>query len=199
MDESDIGGESASHDEGSKCSESLLGRSARNAVYVRNRSPTAALKDMTPFEAWWGSKPSVKHLRIFGCCVYALLPKRKHRKLDAKTQKCLFLGYTTCSKAYRLWCSALQTVLVHRNVTFDETHLGREGGNEEKRPQSVSEASVEVEEHESEDGVEVEDDDIFADAMDALENAEESSESEDEEEGESENEPEVEPEPEPEI
>ena len=30
-------------------------------VYVRNRSPTKALSQMTPQEAWTGEKPSVDH------------------------------------------------------------------------------------------------------------------------------------------
>lgn len=37
------------------------------AVYLRNRSPTKSVKEMTPFEAWTGEKPKVDHLRIFGC------------------------------------------------------------------------------------------------------------------------------------
>ena len=37
------------------------------AVYLRNRSPTKAVKEMTPFEAWVGEKPNIEHLRIFGC------------------------------------------------------------------------------------------------------------------------------------
>ena len=36
------------------------------AVYLRNRSPTKAVNDMTPYEAWTGEKPRVDHLRVFG-------------------------------------------------------------------------------------------------------------------------------------
>ena len=41
------------------------------AVYLRNRSPTKVLDDMTPFEARMKEKPRVEHLRIFGCDAYA--------------------------------------------------------------------------------------------------------------------------------
>ena len=41
------------------------------AAYLRNRSPTIAVEDMTPFEAWTGVKPDVKHLRVFGYTAYA--------------------------------------------------------------------------------------------------------------------------------
>ena len=45
------------------------------AVYLRNRSPTMAVKGMTPFEAWTGEKPNVEHLRVFGCAAYAHVAK----------------------------------------------------------------------------------------------------------------------------
>ncbi|PNX74679.1 copia-type polyprotein, partial [Trifolium pratense] len=35
------------------------------ATYVMNRSPTFAVQDMTPEEAWSGLKPSIHHFRIF--------------------------------------------------------------------------------------------------------------------------------------
>jgi transposase InsO family protein len=37
------------------------------AAYIRNRAPTRALDGKTPEEAWTGKKPSVAHLREFGC------------------------------------------------------------------------------------------------------------------------------------
>ena len=49
----------------------LWAEAIANAAYVRNRSPPSALQNMTPFEAWCGHKPSVKHLRTFGCIAYA--------------------------------------------------------------------------------------------------------------------------------
>ena len=61
------------------------------AVYLHNRSPTKGLADMTPFEAWTGIKPDVKHLRSFGCTVYAHIPKDERKKLDSKAKKCVFL------------------------------------------------------------------------------------------------------------
>ena len=45
------------------------------AVYLRNRSPTVGVQDVTPYEAWTGGKPRVKHLRVFGCVAYAHIPK----------------------------------------------------------------------------------------------------------------------------
>ena len=98
-----------------------------NAAYARNRSTTSALQNMTPFETWWGHTPSLKHLRTFGCIAYAHIANGKRRMLDSKTDKCNFLGYSACLKAYRISNVARIMTLVRRNVTFNDTALGREG------------------------------------------------------------------------
>jgi hypothetical protein len=40
------------------------------AVYILNRSPTKALNGRTSYEVWHGCKPTVSHLRVFGCLVF---------------------------------------------------------------------------------------------------------------------------------
>ena len=40
-------------------------------VYLLNLSPTKVVMNRTPYEVWHGRKPSVSHLRIFGCVAYA--------------------------------------------------------------------------------------------------------------------------------
>jgi len=37
------------------------------AVYLLNRCPIISLQVVTSEEAWSGHKPSVTHLRVFGC------------------------------------------------------------------------------------------------------------------------------------
>ena len=49
----------------------------KTAVYLRNRSPTRALVDATPYEAWRGEKPDLSHLRTFGCRAFVWLDKTK--------------------------------------------------------------------------------------------------------------------------
>jgi len=44
------------------------GEAIQTANYLRNRAPTRALEqNVTPFEAYSGAKPSVEHLRAWGC------------------------------------------------------------------------------------------------------------------------------------
>ena len=56
-----------------------------------NRSPTLAVQNMTPEEAWSGRKIAVDYFRIFGCIAYAHILDEKRRKLDNKREKCIFL------------------------------------------------------------------------------------------------------------
>ncbi|KAK4404748.1 Retrovirus-related Pol polyprotein from transposon TNT 1-94 [Sesamum angolense] len=73
------------------------------AVYLLNRCPTKAVQNMTPIEAWSGKKPSAKHLRVFGSICYVHIPTEKRHKLEEKTEKGIFLGYSTQSKGYRIY------------------------------------------------------------------------------------------------
>ena len=91
------------------------------AVYLRNRSPTKAVKDKTPYEAWSGDRPNVKHLRVFGCIAYAYVPKDERKKLDSKSRKCILLGYGAEIKGYRLYDVERRKVLHSRDVIFDES------------------------------------------------------------------------------
>ena len=75
-------------------------------------------------------KPDVEHLRVFGCDAYVQVPDGQRSKLDAKSKRCIFLGYChdQGSKAYRLYDPETRRFIASRNVLFDEsnmTHIGR--------------------------------------------------------------------------
>ena len=88
------------------------------AVYLKNRSPTKCLGFKTPFEALFGFKPAVSHLRIFGSKAYAHIPKADRKKLDPKALKCIFVGYGTEFKAYKLFNPVTHKVFASRDVIF---------------------------------------------------------------------------------
>lgn len=90
-----------------------------------------------PFEAWRGTRPSVSHLRVFGCIAYALVNSQFRHKLDEKSEKCIFIGYCTQSKAYRLYNPLSGKILIRRDVVFDENASWDWRGSDEKRPQQV--------------------------------------------------------------
>lgn len=57
---------------------------------------------------------------MFGCLSYAHVPASKCTKLDNKSLKCVLLGVSEESKAYRVYDSLSQKVLISRDVIFNE-------------------------------------------------------------------------------
>lgn len=90
------------------------------SIHILNRSPTLAVKNMTPEEAWSGRKPTVDHFKIFGCIAYAHVPEQKRTKLDNKGEKCIFLGVSDQSKAYKLYNPITKKIVISRDVIFVE-------------------------------------------------------------------------------
>ena len=90
------------------------------ANHVLNRSPTTIVKDMTPEEAWSGNKPSVEHFRVFGCVGYAHVPEVKRTKLDDRSVKCVMIGYSSESKAYKMFDPIEKKAHISRDVIFEE-------------------------------------------------------------------------------
>ncbi|KAM2893261.1 hypothetical protein FF1_008638 [Malus domestica] len=90
------------------------------AVYILNKCPTKSLDKKTYFEAYGGRKPGIKHLNIFGSVCYAYIPRPIRQKLDETSTKCIFLGYDTCEKGYRLYDPISKKIIVSRDVIVDE-------------------------------------------------------------------------------
>ncbi|XP_034212972.1 uncharacterized protein LOC117625537 [Prunus dulcis] len=82
--------------------------------------PTKALDKKTPFEVYSGRKPGIKHLRVFGFLCYAHVPSQQRQKLDLASTRCVFLGYGSCEKGYRLYNIASGRVVISRDVVFNE-------------------------------------------------------------------------------
>ena len=81
-----------------------------------------------PYELWRGKKPVVKYFRIFGSDYYILCDRENLEKFDAKSDKGYFLGYSSTSRAYRVYNLRTKTVMESLNVVINdelclETHL----------------------------------------------------------------------------
>ena len=94
------------------------------AIYVKNRLPSAKIAHKTPFEIVYNTKPSVKHMRVFGCQTFILTPREKRRKWDPKARAGIFMGYEEVSKAYRVYDIEAKKVVISRDVNFDESAFG---------------------------------------------------------------------------
>jgi transposase InsO family protein len=96
------------------------GEAVKTAVYILNLSPTRSLEGRTPFEAWYGKKPSVRHLRTFGCVAYAKRVGPGITKLADRSVSGVFFGYEPRTKAYRVYDPVGKKLMVTRDVIFDE-------------------------------------------------------------------------------
>lgn len=91
----------------------------QNAAYLINRLPTSALDRVIAAKLWYGNKPDVNKLRVFGCKAFLLKPKHKRDKLDTKSDEYIFVGYA--SQGYRLFDTTKRNIVVGRNIIFQET------------------------------------------------------------------------------
>jgi len=104
----------------------LWGEAIMTVTYLKNRSSTTALDNITPYEAWHGKKPDLSYLHTFECIAYHHVEKAR-RKLDDKSLKCQFLGYEGANQ-FRLWNG--KNVLISSHVQWDEV-VTEAGGYED--------------------------------------------------------------------
>lgn len=98
----------------------LWGEAVRHATYLINRVATRSLVGRTPYEALRGAKPNLEHLRVFGCVCYARTEVAGRKKLDDRSRILVHLGTEPGSKAYRMMDPVKKTIVVSRDVKFDE-------------------------------------------------------------------------------
>ena len=92
-------------------------------MYILNRVPTKAVPK-TPFEIWKGWKPSLKHLRIWGCPAEVRVYNPQEKKLDPKTIRAYFVGYPCMTKGYRFYCPSPSVCFIEsRNAVFLENDV----------------------------------------------------------------------------
>lgn len=94
------------------------------AAYLTNLTSSSSLHGRTPFELWFGRRPSLSHLREIGCRAFALI-QTSNPKVFARSRPCILIGYSPHSKAYRLWDPSTGRVFNSFHVTFVE-HLDEE-------------------------------------------------------------------------
>lgn len=96
------------------------GQAVQTAAYLANRSPTSAVDvKKTPYELWESKKPDVSKLRAFGSKVFVHLLKEHRKKLDAKSWKGIFVGYSP--NGYRVWDPVHKRIVTARDIDFVET------------------------------------------------------------------------------
>ena len=91
------------------------------ASYLINRIPTKVLHDVSPYEVLNKTKPSIDHLRVFGCVCFVLIPGELRKKLEPKSTNAMFIGYSPTQKGYKCYVLDTRKVLISRDVKFTES------------------------------------------------------------------------------
>jgi hypothetical protein len=102
-----------------------------NRVYLRPET------SKTPYEIWRGKKPTVKYFRTFGSKCYILLDRENLGKFDPKSDEGIFFGYSSTSRAYKVFNKRTETVMESINVVIDDEEVERTSSGEENQLVSV--------------------------------------------------------------
>ena len=102
----------------------------RANMYVRNRvqAPRGATHSVTPEEAWSGKRPSIEHLRVWGCKTHSYVDPKSvpgSTKLSNRGRVGVFVGYEeNTTKQFRIYAPDVGHVIRASIVKFDESVRG---------------------------------------------------------------------------
>lgn len=91
-------------------------------VFLTNQPTSTSIpKNTTPFERWHFRKPSVKHLKVFGCQSFIHVRKEVWQsKFSPISSEGVLLGFTEENFNYRVYSLAEKKVIITHYVTFHE-------------------------------------------------------------------------------
>ena len=93
-----------------------------SSCYILNRVLIRSSLDKTPYELWKNKKPNISYFKVFGSKCFILNTKDNLGKFDAKSNVGIFLGYSSSSKAYRVFNKKTMVVEESVHVVFDESN-----------------------------------------------------------------------------
>ncbi|XP_059428598.1 uncharacterized protein LOC132162380 [Corylus avellana] len=99
------------------------GEAVNTAYHIINRVFLYPTTDKTPYELWRGKKPTVKYFRVFGSKCYILRDRESLEKFEAKSDVGIFLGYSTTSRASRVYNTRTKVVMESINVVIDDESI----------------------------------------------------------------------------
>ena len=103
---------------------SFWGDAVLTVQYIRNRVPTSTLPDnKTPYEVFFGKKPDLSHLRVWGCQCFVALPKEIRAKGGPRRFEGIFVGYEEGRVGWRVRDLQGHTHF-SRDVIFNELSAG---------------------------------------------------------------------------
>nr|GEW13735.1 retrovirus-related Pol polyprotein from transposon TNT 1-94 [Tanacetum cinerariifolium] len=88
--------------------------------FTQNRSLVIPRHEKTPYHIINERKLSVKFFYIFGSICYIVRDGENHDKMKEKGDACIFVGYSTQSRAYRVFKKRTRVIVETIHVNFDE-------------------------------------------------------------------------------
>ncbi|GJY96940.1 retrovirus-related pol polyprotein from transposon TNT 1-94 [Tanacetum coccineum] len=101
------------------------------ACYVLNRVLVTKPQNKTPYELLIGKSPSISFMRPFGCPLTILNTLDSLGKFDGKSDEGYLLGYSTSSKAFRVYNKRTKRVEENLHINFleDQPNVAGTGPN----------------------------------------------------------------------
>ena len=91
------------------------------AFFLINRTPSLLLDKLSPYEILFKKAQDFTFLRSFGCLCYVSTYLKDRNKFTPRANPCVFIGYATGYKGYKVLDLQTNIVSVSRNVVFHET------------------------------------------------------------------------------
>ena len=76
------------------------GYALETAAFTFNRALSKSV-ETTPYELWFGKKPKLSFLKVWGCDAY--VKKLQPDKLEPNSEKCVFIGYPKETVGYTFY------------------------------------------------------------------------------------------------
>ncbi|GJX41851.1 putative ribonuclease H-like domain-containing protein [Tanacetum coccineum] len=103
-----------------KLATTFWAEAVNTACYVQNKVLVIKPHNKTPYELFLGRKPALNFMRPFGCPVTILNTVDHLGKFNGKADEGFFVGYSTNSKAFRVFNSRTRIVEENLHVQFSE-------------------------------------------------------------------------------
>jgi hypothetical protein len=91
------------------------------ATYLINRTPTKLHKFDTPIHCLLNATPDYSSLRTFGCACWPNLQPHNSKKLQFRSMRCAFLGFSNIHKGFKCLDILMGRIYISHDVIFYES------------------------------------------------------------------------------
>ena len=89
-------------------------------VYLINRLPVSIPQIRSPYHLVYNQEPASSLLKSFGCTCYPCLKTYATSKMDSRSERCVFLGYSALYIGYRCLSLTSGKIYISRDIIFKE-------------------------------------------------------------------------------